>query len=185
MWPYANRDLIYSPTRGPPTPLKGTTRIQSRMSALKPSMPKPEPEEEEEDEETEEETEPEPENAKAGIDEHENESTQNVLSDLVRDSKIETRALESCIQHIFYETGHSARERHLRREERWVRQAVIGRGAYGSVYLEKCEAGHKTKLRAVKEIKKHVVLGEELDYLRELEAIAKFSHPKVLHPQNE
>lgn len=109
-------------------------------------------------------------------------SAQSLLSDLVRDSKIETQVLESGLQHTFYETGRSARERHVPREERWVRQALVGRGAYGTVYLEKCESGDITKLRAVKEIKKWVVPGEELDYMRELEAVAKFSHQNVTHP---
>lgn len=102
-----------------------------------------------------------------------------LLSDLVRDSKIETEVLASCIQHIFFESGPSVRERHVRREERWVRQSFLGQGAYGTVYLEKCEHGREGKLRAVKEIKKFVVQGQELDYVRELEAIVKFSHPKV------
>jgi hypothetical protein len=62
-----------------------------------------------------------------------------------------------------------------------VRQALIGRGAYGSVYLEKCESdlGSKPKLRAVKKMKKFVVSDEEIDYIRELEAVMKFSHRKV------
>jgi hypothetical protein len=105
-----------------------------------------------------------------------------LLSDLVRDSKIETQVLDKCLLHTFYETGPSARERRIRREERWVCQSLVGRGAYGTVYLEKCDLGGKPKLRAVKEIKKYVVPGEELDYMRDLEAVAKFSNQKVTVP---
>lgn len=103
----------------------------------------------------------------------------SLISDLVRDSKIETEFLDSCFQHVFYDTGASAKQRRMRREERWVRRNFVGRGAYGSVYLEQCVIGTSQKLRAVKEIKKSVVPGQELDYLRELEAVAKFSHQKV------
>ena len=106
-------------------------------------------------------------------------SKKPLLSDLVRDSKIETEALGSYIRHVFYEAGRSANERRVRREERWVRQRYLGQGTYGTVYLEKSENGGEEKLRAVKEVKKFVVLGQELDYGRELEAIMKFSHPKV------
>ncbi|ETS75320.1 hypothetical protein PFICI_12264 [Pestalotiopsis fici W106-1] len=105
----------------------------------------------------------------------------SLVSDLVRDSKIETEWLGSCLRHVFYDTGPSAKQRRIRREETWVRQKFVGRGAYGCVYLEQCEIGSSQKLRAVKEIKKSVVPGEELDYMRELEAVAKFSHQKYSH----
>lgn len=102
------------------------------------------------------------------------------LSDLVRDSRIDTEFLESCVQHVFHEAGRSAGSRRVRREERWVRQEpLLGRGRYGEVYLEKCHEGGIELSRAIKIVKKFVVVGEELDYARELEAIMKFSHPKV------
>ncbi|KAI8628209.1 kinase-like domain-containing protein [Xylariaceae sp. FL1651] len=103
------------------------------------------------------------------------------LSDLVRDSKIETEVSDTYTQHTFYRSGNSARERLVRRVERWVRETSLGKGAYGTVYRERCEQRGSQKLRAVKEIKKYVVVGEEVDYTRELEAIAKFSHPKYSH----
>lgn len=106
----------------------------------------------------------------------------SLLSDLVRDSKLETQLLGSSIQHIFYDTGSSAKQRRVRREERWARQKFVGQGAYGRVYLEQCETGGSSRLRAVKEIKKSVTIGEEIDYMRELEAVAKFSHQKVNAP---
>ncbi|KAH7126103.1 kinase-like domain-containing protein [Dactylonectria macrodidyma] len=106
---------------------------------------------------------------------------QLLLSDLVRDSKIETEFLGSCIQHVFHEAGGSADQRIVRREERWVRHEYLGQGAYGTVYSEKREHSGVEEVRAVKEVKKFVVLGQELDYARELEAIMKFSHPKYKH----
>jgi hypothetical protein len=97
-------------------------------------------------------------------------------SDLVRDSKIETERVGLGFRHIFYDTGPSASQRRVRREENWIRQKFVGRGAYGNVYLERCDSG---KVRAVKEIQKFVQPGEEIDYMRELEAVAKFSHRNV------
>lgn len=97
------------------------------------------------------------------------------LSDIVRDWKIETEVCNEYITHIFYESGSSARERHIRKEEQWKRQKVLGEGGYGRVYLEKCVQGDKQdKLRAVKEIK-----SQDFKYSRELDAIIKFSHYKV------
>ncbi|RSL58393.1 hypothetical protein CEP54_007783 [Fusarium duplospermum] len=108
-------------------------------------------------------------------------SKRPLVSDLVRDSKINTEFLESCIQHVFHETGQSLKQRLIRREERWVRQRYLGQGAYGTVYLERREDGGTEELRAVKELKKSVGAGQELDYARELEAIMKFSHPRYRH----
>ncbi|ORY61767.1 kinase-like domain-containing protein [Pseudomassariella vexata] len=105
---------------------------------------------------------------------------QPLVSDLVHDSKIETVLDGNVAQHTYYSSGQSARERIVRRKETWVRDgstAFLGQGAYGTVFRERCDQ----RLRAVKAIKKCVVVGEELDYARELEAIIKFSHPKYSH----
>jgi len=101
------------------------------------------------------------------------------LSDLVRDSKIDTEMLGTCTRHIFYVPDRSARERRIRREEEWVRESFLSQGAYGTVYKKRCEReGRGSICRAVKEIRKRIA-SEELDYVRELKAIVKFSHPKV------
>lgn len=101
-----------------------------------------------------------------------------LLSDLVLDSKLETELSGSITEHVFYTTGKSIRERRVRRVERWAREDVLGHGSYGTVYRERCE-GSLSRFRAVKEIRKIVLENEELDYTRELEAIVKFSHPRV------
>lgn len=101
------------------------------------------------------------------------------LSDLVRDSKIETEFLASHVQHVLYETGRSASHRRVRRVERWTKGRLLGQGTFGKVHLHICNDGDKERLRAVKEVKKFVVVGQELDYTRELEAIMKFSHSNV------
>lgn len=63
-----------------------------------------------------------------------------------------------------------------------MREGCLGRGAYGTVYKERCADDAQPRVRAVKEINKNVVAGEEIDHTRELEAIAKFSHPRVCVP---
>lgn len=54
---------------------------------------------------------------------------------------------------------------------------MLGKGSYGVVYQEPRQGSDK--VRAVKEVSKNVAAGEQLDFYRELEAIAKFSHDKV------
>lgn len=99
-------------------------------------------------------------------------------SDLVRDSEIEATISNGCTTQFTY-TGPSSKRRRLRVEERWVREGCLGRGAYGTVYKERCADDAQPRVRAVKEINKNVVAGEQIDHTRELEAIAKFSHPRV------
>lgn len=102
------------------------------------------------------------------------------VPDIVADAKIETEISKDFVKHIFHRSGLTAGERYVRREECWTRQQFLGQGAYGTVHLETCETkGGSKKLRAVKEVRKSVQASEELDYMRELEAIYKFSHPKV------
>jgi len=104
------------------------------------------------------------------------------LPDLVRDSKIETKSDNNGVfHHVFFETGQSARQRLVRREEQWVRERELGRGAFGTVFLERCTSTGGGTLRAVKELRKFVTVGQEVDYLMELEAIAKFSHAAYAH----
>ncbi|TKA68937.1 hypothetical protein B0A49_05344 [Cryomyces minteri] len=68
-----------------------------------------------------------------------------------------------------YFTEHSVYQQGRRVQERWVRNKELGRGAFGKVWLE--VEGNKGKTRAVKQIQK----GSNIDYVKELGAIAKFS----------
>jgi hypothetical protein len=64
----------------------------------------------------------------------------------------------------------------------WQRQRKIGGGGFGSVWLEKCTKGGKNRdieVRAIKQIEISQQNSARIDYNRELEAIAKFSHWKV------
>ncbi|KAI9772550.1 MAG: hypothetical protein M1840_000755 [Geoglossum simile] len=101
------------------------------------------------------------------------------VSDLVQDSKLETTFYERCTQHVYHVPGANPRQRKMRREERWERCRNLGAGTFGTVWLEKLIVdGGEGRYRAVKEIKKEMQLPGAIDYNRELEAIAKFSHQK-------
>ncbi|KAJ0424924.1 kinase-like domain-containing protein [Aspergillus carlsbadensis] len=104
------------------------------------------------------------------------------LPDLVRDSELETHFSPNCnveTVHTYHERKPRVRGRLAARTEHWRRLGKVGGGGFGSVWLEKCtEPGqYEPKVRAVKqmEIKQW---STQLDYNRELEAIAKFSHRK-------
>jgi hypothetical protein len=104
------------------------------------------------------------------------------LPDLVRDSQLETHFLPDWnteTVHTHQELDPTSRWRQVSRSEHWQRQKKIGGGAFGTVWLETSSKGvHNIEARAVKqiEINQH---SKQIDYNRELEAIAKFSHQKV------
>ncbi|KAJ5958090.1 Tetratricopeptide-like helical [Penicillium vulpinum] len=102
--------------------------------------------------------------------------------DLVLDSKLETYYLPDCTVetvHAYHEPNPNSRRRLVTRTEHWRREKKIGSGAYGSVWLEKCTQGARSdrEIRAVKQIEISGRFGA-IDYNRELEAIAKFSHSR-------
>lgn len=100
------------------------------------------------------------------------------ISDLVRDSKLEARLLRDYTIHSYTETGHSRRR--ISRQECWRTESHLGQGSYGRVWLEKCIEGNSLgTLRAVKMVLKRRNSSNTIDYNRELDAVAKFSHPKV------
>ncbi|KAJ5371186.1 uncharacterized protein N7496_007278 [Penicillium cataractarum] len=108
------------------------------------------------------------------------------VSDLIRDSKLETSFHPDCsveTVHTYQESDLTSRRRVVARSEHWKRLSKIGGGAYGSVWLEKCiRDSHQRSvqaLRAVKQIDLDTRYGP-IDYNRELEAIAKFSHSRYV-----
>ncbi|VUC21795.1 unnamed protein product [Clonostachys rosea] len=107
------------------------------------------------------------------------------VSDLVRDSKLETQITSNgnVVRHISYISNPRMRQRRMKKEETWRRLKKLGSGSFGCVWLEERLDGDDTSgLRAVKEItKSREGKRSEIDYNRELEAIAKFSHPKYVH----
>ncbi|KAJ5159252.1 Tetratricopeptide-like helical [Penicillium coprophilum] len=109
------------------------------------------------------------------------------ISDLIRDSKLETYFLPDCqveTVHTFQESDPTSGQRLVTRSEHWQRQKRIGRGGFGCVWLEKRTKGGRPgaiaqdgAVRAVKQIDTDPS-PRSIDFNRELEAIAKFSHPR-------
>jgi Protein tyrosine and serine/threonine kinase len=102
------------------------------------------------------------------------------LPDLVRDSQLNVELRDGCTVHGYFESILTSRQRAVPREETWKQERHIGGGAFGSVWLETCTSGRqKGVIRAVKKIALGQNSARDAVYIRELEAIAKFSHPKV------
>jgi hypothetical protein len=101
------------------------------------------------------------------------------MLDLVQDSRLITRFLENgTTVHSFIEPDGARRRIH--REEYWKREQRVGSGGFGQVQLEKCTEGKKRgNMRVVKIIDKQSNSPKPIDFNRELEAIAKFSHDRV------
>ncbi|KAJ5974082.1 kinase-like domain-containing protein [Penicillium waksmanii] len=103
------------------------------------------------------------------------------LPDLVRDSKLETRFVpDFSVETVHtYHESEPARRRLVSVLEHWKRQEKIGGGGYSTVWLESCPKVSRqgVQVRAVKQIETGGRFAR-IDFNRELEAIAKFSHPK-------
>jgi hypothetical protein len=106
-------------------------------------------------------------------------------TDFVLDLKLKTEFLDGCVRHMRYTQGSPSTESRIRVEEIWDIKSTLGRGSYGIVRLERRRPTSTPSLeppyrvRAVKEISKTVTGGNRWDYMKELETIAKFSHPRV------
>jgi calcium/calmodulin-dependent protein kinase I len=101
------------------------------------------------------------------------------LPDLVRDSQLDAEFRNGITVHTFLESDPSSHQRTIRREESWVEERHVGAGGFGSIWLEKCTHGpQKGAMRAVKKIPLRPQT-LSIEYIRELEAAAKFSHRKV------
>lgn len=102
------------------------------------------------------------------------------LPDLVRDSQLDVEFRDGCTVHTYLEPNLFSLQREVRREETWKQERQIGGGGSGSVWLEICTSGTRRDIvRAVKKIAVRRNNTRHMVYVRELEAITKFSHPKV------
>jgi hypothetical protein len=100
-------------------------------------------------------------------------------SDLVVDSRLNTEFRDSVTIHSFLEIDEAG-ERSCR-EEHWKVERSLGHGGFGQARLERCATvgGNQGALRAVKIIDTQSKSYKSLDFNRELEAVAKFSHIRV------
>lgn len=100
------------------------------------------------------------------------------IPDWVLDSKLETHFPPGSkyeTVHTYYEQ-ESLSQRPIKKSEHWQREKKIGGGGFGEVWLERCTKGNSRghDVRAIKQME----VRRQVDYGRELEAIAKFSHTK-------
>jgi hypothetical protein len=92
--------------------------------------------------------------------------------------RIETIFQPDHVCHPEYVSDPQQGIRRTRIERRWYRKNFLGSGMFGDVFLEE-ELTDTRRLRAVKIIRKAQMLRFEVDYTRELNALANFSTPKV------
>src|SRR5262249_23142527 len=103
-------------------------------------------------------------------------------SGLVLAAKLETQFLTGCVKHYRTVSELSTHEAQNPLEEVWNVEPVIGRGTFGTVRTERRlvadlshSHSHLPHVRAVKEISKMVQASKKWNYMKELEAIVKFS----------
>jgi hypothetical protein len=66
------------------------------------------------------------------------------------------------------------------RREQWIRVKLLGRGGYGIVWLERKARNDATEeFRAVKQLEVPHSVSRHGSYIREIEALTKFSRGKV------
>lgn len=95
------------------------------------------------------------------------------LPEIVRDSELSTTFQSSITIH----TKPSSRRNALN-QERWRHVKILGHGGYGEVWLQRRESSGSPKLRALKHIRISNRDSGPRGYMRELEALAKFSQDR-------
>jgi hypothetical protein len=105
-------------------------------------------------------------------------SSREVLPELVRDSRLQATVQQNLTIHT-----RPLGRRGVSRHETWEREKILGYGGYGVVWLErKVNDDGPAQLRAVKGIRISEPRTKGANYVRELEAMAKFSQDKVRVP---
>ncbi|KAI0146328.1 kinase-like domain-containing protein [Xylariaceae sp. FL1272] len=103
-----------------------------------------------------------------------------MLLELVRDSRLEAVFDDKKRTTEYVPVSHRQRKN----RQIWKRQRILGSGGYGVVSLKssKGQSGQEPSFCAVKELRTQTRLRDGGDYVRELEALAKFSQRKVREP---
>ncbi len=93
-------------------------------------------------------------------------------SDLIDHFKLDTQFYPDRTHHTSYKSDPARGRRRVKVEEIWHRRKKLGQGGFGAVWLE---VEHEGKIRAVKEIPRNSGLSYQIDYRRELLAMAKLT----------
>ena len=100
--------------------------------------------------------------------------------DLIEHFKLDAQVKAEYTLHTEYVSDHQRGIRKVIVEKRWFKMKHIGQGAFGEVWLEVRREGEKvTEERATKIIQKRPMAKVEIDYRRELLALAKLSKDEV------
>ena len=83
--------------------------------------------------------------------------------------KLDTKFFADHVQHTTFRSDASQGKRRVKVVKKWYRDRELGRGSFGTVFLERSEKG---EYRAVKEIAKDKNSTIKIDYKRELTAMA-------------
>ena len=83
--------------------------------------------------------------------------------------KLDTKFFTSHVQHTMFHSDAPEGRRRVKQVEYWYRAREIGRGGFGTVFLERSQKG---EYRAVKQIAKDKNSTIKIDHRRELMAMA-------------
>jgi WD40 repeat protein len=103
--------------------------------------------------------------------------------DLIEHFRQDAVVTRECITHIEYRACRARGMRKEKVERRWYRERTIGHGAFGRVWLEVSREDGDVQKRALKIIDKSRMLDLDVDYKKELLALAKFSKDKYQHEE--
>lgn len=96
-------------------------------------------------------------------------------SDLIDHFKLDAKIYPDRTHHISYTSDHARGLRKVKVEKIWRRNKKLGQGGFGAVWLEVEQEGETRATRAVKEVSKNNGLPHQIDYKKELLAMAKLS----------
>jgi hypothetical protein len=95
---------------------------------------------------------------------------------LIEHFRLDAQIYDDHTLHTSYVSDHTQGMRKVKIEKRWYKDRRLGQGGFGDVWLEvQKEHDRVTASRAVKAIRKHRMKSLNIDYSRELLALAKLS----------
>ena len=93
-------------------------------------------------------------------------------TDLIEHFKLDVVFFPDDTRHIFYHSDGRQNQRKVKVVNKWIKQQELGEGGCGTVWLENDSKGDE---RAVKQISKGFCLRNQIDYKKEILAMAKLT----------